>query len=432
MVSEINRSLKQKYPTQTPSLADNTIKAQYDSAQKQKQWLETHAGKYLRPSNQWGQAISTQMIHTLQHAGLKKLWLGFDNWMPALYQPEAVDMAKNAGYLVATYDSYNTAIERGKNDTWLTAQLPKAMRDNCYIEQADGTKKKGFRGNGFYLNPNCHLGYVQKRIQDIVQYGHFNSLFIDVDSTGVAREDYRDDSNEQSVLNAYNQRLSWIAEDNHLIVGSEDGNSLTTAGISFAHGLETVGFGWTDKDMKSNRNSPYYLGRWYPDEKPDFFFKPAKVKQPYKDLLFDPQYRIPLYQAVFHDEVINSHHWHSDSLKFSNVQMERDLIGMLYNTPAMVHLTTDEASSPKSKRIAALVHYQDGYLPIHQQLWNKQLVGFKWLDKLGEVQQTNFSDGSTITANFTPETFTLGDNTISAHSVLAKLANGKTVLWSSK
>lgn len=56
LVSEINRSLKQKYPTQTPSLADNTIKTQYDSAQKQKQWLETHAGKYLRPSNQWGQA----------------------------------------------------------------------------------------------------------------------------------------------------------------------------------------------------------------------------------------------------------------------------------------------------------------------------------------------------------------------------------------
>lgn len=432
LISALAHSLKAKFPTDTPSLSKNTIKEQYDSAQNQKQWLEAHAGKYLRPSNEWGQAISKQTIASLEQAGLKKLWLGFDNWMPAFYQPGAVDKAKQAGYLVATYDSYNTAIEGGKNDSWLTAQLPKAMRDNCYIELADGTKKTGFRGNGYYLNPNCHLDYVQKRVQDILHYGHFNSLFIDVDATGMAREDYRDNSNEQQVLDAYNNRLSGIAKHEKVVLGSEDGNSLTTSGISFAHGLETVGFGWTDKDMKSNPKSPYFLGRWYPDEKPDFFFKPAKVKEPYKSLLFSPQYRVPLYQAVFHDEVINSHHWHCDSLKFSNVQMQRDLISMLYNTPAMVHLTADEANSANSKRVQALVRYQHGYLPIHKQLWDKQLTAFKWLDSKGQVQQTQFSDGSTITANFSNEIFKLDNQSLPAHSILALLANGEVVRWASK
>ncbi|MBF4426958.1 glycoside hydrolase, partial [Vibrio anguillarum] len=84
---------------------------------------------------------------------------------------------------------------------------------------------------------------------------------------------------------------------------------------------------------------------------------------------FAPQYRIPLYQTVFHDEVINSHHWHNDSVKFSNVQAERDLIAMLYNTPAMIHLSRDEAT-PNSARVNALRRYQQGFTPIHEVVWN--------------------------------------------------------------
>ncbi|OEE93810.1 glycoside hydrolase, partial [Vibrio crassostreae] len=363
LLDSISQSLQVLYPVGNPTLEDNTIKAQYKAAQDKKNWLLEHASPYLNSSETWGQALSSDMVANLNKAGLNKLWLGFDNWMPEFYQPNAVGLAKQSGYLVGTYDSYNTAIPAKLNDNWLTAQLPEPMRQSCAIELADGSLKKGFRGNGFYLNPNCHLEYVKQRAQDIMRFGNFNSLFLDVDATAMAREDYRVsiDSNgntndESDMLSAFNNRMKWLSEQPSLVLGSEDGNSLTTKGIAFAHGLETVGFGWTDKDMKENRQSPYYLGRWYPDHKPDFFFKPAEVKEPYKSLLFSPQYRIPLYQAVFHDEAINTHHWHSDSLKFTNVQAERDLTAMLYNTPPMVHLTRDEALSSSSQRIKALKH----------------------------------------------------------------------------
>ncbi|MEZ8095034.1 glycoside hydrolase [Photobacterium swingsii] len=432
LVDSINASLRTKYPAPLPTLTNNGIAAQFKAVQLRKKWLTQHAQPYLNNSKKWGQALSEDMIASLKNSGIHKLWLGLDNWMPAFYQPEMVDKAKQAGYLVATYDSYNTAIPLGLNDGWLTAQLPNAMRKQCAIELADGTKKKGFRGNGYYLNPICDLKYVQQRVKDIVKYGRFNSLFLDVDGTAMAREDYHAKSNESQMLNGFNNRMDWIAKNTGVVLGSEDGNSLTTTGTAFAHGLETVGFGWTDKDMKSNKNSPYYLGRWYPDHKPDFFFKSAKVKAPYKTLLFAPQYRVPLYQTVFHDEVINSHHWHSDSLKFSNVQTERDLISMLYNTPAMIHLSRDEAKSVNSPRIKALKHYQAGYEPIHQQLWNKQLIDFKWLDNKGNIQQTRFSDGSIITANFSGEPFKYGQDQLAAHSLVAELITGEKVYWSSK
>ncbi|OED86961.1 glycoside hydrolase [Vibrio crassostreae] len=436
LLDSISQSLQVLYPVGNPTLEDNTIKAQYKAAQDKKNWLLEHASPYLNSSETWGQALSSDMVANLNKAGLNKLWLGFDNWMPAFYQPNAVGLAKQSGYLVGTYDSYNTAIPAKLNDNWLTAQLPEPMRQSCAIELADGSLKKGFRGNGFYLNPNCHLEYVKQRAQDIMRFGNFNSLFLDVDATAMAREDYRVsiDSNgntndESDMLSAFNNRMKWLSEQPSLVLGSEDGNSLTTKGIAFAHGLETVGFGWTDKDMKENRQSPYYLGRWYPDHKPDFFFKPAEVKEPYKSLLFSPQYRIPLYQAVFHDEVINTHHWHSDSLKFTNVQAERDLNAMLYNTPPMVHLTRDEALSSSSQRIKALKHYQDGFEPMHEQLWDKQLVDSEWLDKSGDVQQTEFSDGSKIIANFSNKAFRYNGVDIAALSVKAILANGQVVDW---
>ncbi|MEZ9659419.1 MULTISPECIES: glycoside hydrolase [unclassified Vibrio] len=439
LLDSIIQSLQVLYPVGNPTLEDNTIKAQYKAAQDKKNWLLKHASPYLNSSDTWGQALSSDMVANLNKAGLKKLWLGFDNWMPAFYQPNAVGLAKQSGYLVGTYDSYNTAIPAKLNDNWLTAQLPEPMRQSCAIELADGSLKKGFRGNGFYLNPNCHLEYVKQRAQDIMRFGKFNSLFLDVDATAMAREDYRVsiDSNgntndESDMLSAFNNRMKWLSEQPSLVLGSEDGNSLTTKGIAFAHGLETVGFGWTDKDMKENRQSPYYLGRWYPDHKPDFFFKPAEVKEPYKSLLFSPQYRIPLYQAVFHDEVINTHHWHSDSLKFTNVQAERDLTAMLYNTPPMVHLTRDEALSSSSQRIKALKHYQDGFEPMHEQLWDKQLVDSEWLDKSGDVQQTEFSDGSKIIANFSDQTFHQRGLKVSPSAIKAVLSNGQTLEWKSE
>ncbi|MCX2757149.1 glycoside hydrolase [Vibrio sp. Sgm 22] len=437
LLDSISQSLQVLFPVGKPTLENNTIKAQYKAAQNKKNWLLEHASPYLNSPDTWGQALSSDMVANLNKAGLNKLWLGFDNWTPAFYQRNAVTLAKQSGYMVGTYDSYNTAIPAKLNDNWLTAQLPEPMRKSCAIELADGSLKRGFRDNGFYLNPNCHLEYVKQRAQDIMRFGNFNSLFLDVDATAMVREDYsgnidtisNSNTNESDMLLAFNNRMQWLSEQPSLVLGSEDGNSLTTKGIAFAHGLETVGFGWTDKDMKENRQSPYYLGRWYPDHKPDFFFKPAQVKEPYKSLLFSPKYRIPLYQAVFHDEVINTHHWHSDSLKFTNVQAERDLTAMLYNTPPMVHLTRDEALTSSSPRLAALKHYQNGFEPIHNQLWDKQLVDFVWLDQTGDVQQTLFNDGSKIIANFSEQAFHLGGLEIAPTAIKAVLSNGKVVEW---
>ena len=98
--------------------------------------------------------------------------------------------------------------------------------------------------------------------------------------------------------------------------------------------------------MNQDKSSPYYLGARWPNAQPAFFFRPAKVKQPYRTVEFDPRYRLPLYRAVFHDAIVSSHHWNYDNLKFSDVQTTRSLLSQLYNTAPMFHLSRATGGPP--------------------------------------------------------------------------------------
>ncbi|MCW0470140.1 glycoside hydrolase [Vibrio chagasii] len=93
-IDSIIQSLKSLYSVESPTLADNTIEAQYIAAQSRKKWLFEHASSFLNSPDTWGQALSSGMVDNLNNAGLNKLWLGFDNWMLAFYQPNAVELAK--------------------------------------------------------------------------------------------------------------------------------------------------------------------------------------------------------------------------------------------------------------------------------------------------------------------------------------------------
>lgn len=433
LITNINAALNRYIPVQGNVEDSDHIKQQYKAAQKRKQYVANTASDYLVNSANWGQGLSKKGIQTLANAGLKKLWLGLGKWTPAFYQPQAVALAKQSGYLIGSYDSYNTAIPKGVNDTWLSAQLPTSMRKECAIVLKDGSIKSGFRGNGAYLNPDCGRDIVENRISQIIQYSGFNSLFLDVDGTGMVRDDYSPSRmmSQKEMASAFNDRMHWVSQNLNVTLGTEDGNAITTKGVIFAHGMETVGFGWTDKEMTKNRQSPYYLGRWYPDHKPEYFFKTAKIKQPYKTLFFSPEFKVPLYQAVFHDEIINSHHWHSDSLKFPELQGVRDIASMLYNTPPMVHLSQDDTTKVTSPRIKALLHYQTGFMPIHQELWNKQLSKFEYLSEDKLLQRTTYNDGSTITANFDLKPRKASTQTIPAMAIYALLGK-KEMTWQSK
>ncbi|MGL5504243.1 MAG: glycoside hydrolase, partial [Aeromonas veronii] len=152
---------------------------------------------------------------------------------------------------------------------------------------------------------------------------------------------------------------------------------------------------------------------------PAFFFRQSHLKPEYQGLYFDPALRLPLFQSVFHDSIVTTHHWTMDSLKFRESRQVTELLQQLYNVPPLLNLSLDSASA----RIPYLKGLDAFFRPLHERLYNQPLTGFRWLDKRGVVQQSEFADGTRLIANFGSATELAGIK-LAAQSVLALLPDG--------
>jgi hypothetical protein len=377
----------------------------------------------------WGGGLSLQTIQTLQNSGLPRLWLGVDNWEGGLWHPQAVRAGVRAGYLMAAYDSYETSLAPGQRPDWTSAQLGSSTHQRCGIVRSNGTMQAGFQQSGYYTNPLCVQETLRARTSALLAATGFNSWFLDVYGAGMLFDDYRrgQTMSQQQMAASFSDNMDWVANKQRIPVGSENGNALTTRGLVFAHGMQVPVIGWGDAEMSRVLGSPYFVGRWYPSEQPELFFRPVPLKPVYLLTTFDPRYRIPLYQAVFHDSVISSNHWLNDNFKFSNADSDNRLAQMLYNVAPLYHL-----SAATLQQRLPLIRCTDRFFrPLHQQLATRALSGFSWLSPDGLVQQTRFSDGSSLTANFDARERQEQGYRLAAHSVRAALANGTQAVYSS-
>lgn len=347
----------------------------------------------------WGSTLSAKTLKSLQDAGLKRLLLTLgEGWEGGLWHPEAIQAGVNAGYLMAPYDSYETALSITENPDWTTAHLGTKAYRNCAIVLKDGKLKTGFQQSGHYTDPRCVRPLLEARVKAVQAKAGFNAWFLDAYATSMVFDSYRDGAPMTQAQNAEGNidASRWLNTVLKLPSGSEDGNAVTAQGILFAHGMQTPVIGWGDREMTQDKQSPYYVGNWYPPEQPTVFFKPVPLNEPFRSVYFDPTMRLPLYQAVFHGSVITTHHWLFDSLKLSNVRAENELTQLLYNVPPLYHL-----SAATLKQRIPLIQRQDRFFrPLHQRLATQAMTGFRWLTADKQVQETTFADGTRLVANF--------------------------------
>lgn len=350
----------------------------------------------------WGSGESVATIETVRGSGLTRLWIGLgEGWEAGLWHPEAIAAAVDAGYLIAPYDSYQDAMQPGLRTDWTTSHLGQAAHEDCAVIRADGTPRAGFQGEGHYTTPDCVRPLLEARIRAIQTAAGFNSWFLDSYAAGMLFDSYRPGAEmTQAAHAAGNARtLRFVNEALGLPTGSEDGNATTAGGVLFGHGMQTPFIGWGDPELHKDRESPYYVGGWWPGGEPAVFFKRVPLPERYRTIHFDPALRLPLYEAVFHDSIITSHHWSFDSLKFEGIESERELTRLLYNVPGLYHLSEGTLDTR-----LPIISRQDGFFrPLHELLWDDALTGFRWLADDRLVQETAFADGTRLVANFAAE-----------------------------
>ena len=378
----------------------------------------------LKPdASSWGSTLSRLTIERLQNTGLSRLWLGLgEGWEGGLWHPEAIRAAVAAGYLIAPYDSYETALRRDENPHWTTAHLGDLANTECAIMLQSGALKRGFQQSGHYTDPRCVRPLLERRINAIQKSAGFNSWFLDAYAAGMLFDSYRPGAPMTQAQNAVGNVAAsrWINHVLQLPSGSEDGNAVTAQGLLFAHGMQTPVIGWGDSEMSQPGQSEFFVGRWYPPEQPAVFFKSTRLKADYRRVHFAPASRLPLYQAVFHGSVITSHHWLFDNLKLSDVRVENELTQLLYNVPPLYHLS----AASLDQRLPLIVRQNQFFRPLHERLATQALTAFDWLSEDRLLQQTTFADGTRLLANFDAAPRNWQGRTLLAQSLTALLPDG--------
>ena len=400
-----------------------------EKIQVKKEALAVNWPEIFTDAKQWTDSGTTELLQGLKESGIDRAWIGLNSWEQAYAKPELVEKAAAQGYLIGSYDSYHSIHEPGK-EQWITAQFEDtALYEEATVTDKNGEKVGGFQNVGRKLNPVLAFPAVEARMEDIMSNSlPFNSWFIDCDATGEIYDDYSPShpATQEEDLAARLERMAYIRDQYRFVVGSEGGNDFAASTIAFAHGIELKTFSWMDDDMKKNRDSEYYIGKYYNPAGgvAEHFSKRIPVKDKYYTLFVDPRYDIPLYKLVYNDSVITGYHWDWSTFKIQGATADRMVREVLYNVPPLYHLDAAEWKRYQ-KDIAA-----------HHAVWSEfsrkavlqEMTDFKYLTQDGAVQKTVYGENIAAVANFAEEAYEYEGNSIPGHSVWIQM-DGKSMIY---
>jgi len=382
--------------------------------------LHAAFSNFVIQPDSWGDGVSTKMLERFKEAGFDRLRLCVSGWEGIERRPQVAKRADEMGYLFGTYDSFHSIHDpalRGTDQTWSTAQFDKDLFEKGPIVRKDGTKRGGFKRVGYVLSPIAARPYVEKRVRENMRNAPYSYYFVDCDAYGQVYDDYSPlhPAGQADDVAARVARLQWIGDTFKVVVGSEGGSAYAAPAIHVAEGIISPVLGWGDRDM-ADKKSKYYLGGYYPPDGPRVFVQQVPVKDRYELFYYDPRFRLPLYEIVFHDSVVATHHWANASLKFANVADTIALTELLYMTPPLYHMNLEEFEKhgPTMKR-----HYAF-FSPLHRELGFARMTDFAWLSPDRLLQQTVFDDRFELVVNFSQETRRYSNIGIPGRSVLAR------------
>lgn len=416
---DLNTLLKNGYENLTIS----------EKIQVHKHALAANMPEVFHDANFWLNDSTIALINDMKESGIERAWIGLNSWEQAYAKPELVEQAINLDYLLASYDSYHSIHEPG-NEQWITAKFDDtSLYEHATVIDKNGKKESGFQNVGRKLNPTLSLDSVKKRMEQIMSNSlPFNSWFIDCDATGEIYDDYTPEhiTTQEQDLTARLERMSYIKDQYNFVIGSEGGNDFAASTITFAHGIELKSFSWMDEDMKSNKDSEYYIGKYYNSTGgvAEHFSKRIPVKEQYFSVFVNPKYDIPLFKLVYNDSVITSYHWDWSTFKIQGATQDRMIREVLYNIPPLYHLDAEEWEKYKQD----IVNHQTVWSKFSKLAITEEMTDFVYLTDDGAVQKTLYGDKLIAVANFDDTIYEYETEQIPPHSVLI-VEDGQSTIY---
>jgi len=339
---------------------------------------------------------AVSMVKEMQAAGIGHiLW---SNAQP----PENLKALNRLGVLTSRYDIYQDVMnpDNFKYLSWVDAAWPVAGWPRDIISTADGSWLRGWAVQGknkeWYscgvMNDMRALGYARQRVPQDLATHPYRCRFIDTTTASPWHEDYdknhpmtRTDSRRAKMA-----LLEYISRDCKLVTGSETGHDAAAPYVDYFEGMLSL--------------APYRV----PDAGRDMERIRTDVPEAVAKFQVGQEYRLPLWELVYHDCVVADWYWGDYSNKLPALWDKRDLFNVLYGTPPMFMF--ERASWEKDK--ARFVKSYKNVCPYVRAAGYSEMIDHRFLTPDRNVQQTAFANGMTVTVNFGGVPYHLADSSV--------------------
>lgn len=328
----------------------------------------------------WDSAHADAQAQAFKEAGMDRvLWASGES-------ADAIDKINALGFLTSTYDIYQDEYEPSA-PAWLPkGDWPSDLivdRNGSHIVSwtdyqtlPDGTKVS-------HVADACcsipGLARAKLKIPAELATKHYTCRFIDTITASPWRECYSPDHPTTRTVDKQTkmQLLDFVSNTERLVTGSETGIDAAVPYEDYFEGMMSL--------------SHYRL--------PDSGYKVGVYQTPTPDFLkfqIGVGYRIPLFELVYHDCMVDTWYWGDASNQEPEVWDQRDLWNILYGTSPIYILDGERWASQKDRLIKSYRNVSGA----DRAVGYTQMVSHTFLTPDHEVQQTRWSNGVTITVNF--------------------------------
>ncbi len=343
-----------------------------------------------------GKHDPVELVKEMQSFGMERiLWSGggSSNQIAALREIPHV--------LVGRYDIYQDIMDPAnhekvgyKHGDWVTEAFPHDIN----WRGPDGDWRRGWQvkakdGSMIPCAVICDskaLPYARTRMSEELKVKPYTARFIDTTVAAPWFECYHPDHPmTRSQSRQHKMELLKLIGDFGLVCGSETGHEASVPFCDYYEGMLSVG--------------PYRV----PDSGRDMLRIWEEVPERLSKYQVGADYRLPLWELVYHDCVVAQWYWGDYNNKLPKVWRKRDLFNALYGTPPM-YLFDLKQWNEKKAQFAASYKVAE---PVSRATGYSEMTDHRILTPDRSVQQTFFANGVTVTVNFGDTPFRMADGT---------------------
>ncbi|HRT56078.1 MAG TPA: glycoside hydrolase [Candidatus Paceibacterota bacterium] len=373
---------------------------------EQKRRENPHVDRLIGAVNVWcWERDAVALVRELKAAGIDRiLWSNRQS-------PENLKTLNELGVLTSRYDIYQDVMDpanfpklRYVHGDWTTAAWPRDI-----IRKANGDWIRGWAveskdGGMIPCGVICDrraLDYARERIPAELATHPYRCRFIDTTTAAPWHECY-DPAHPMARTESRRWKmelLRYVSEECGLVMGCETGHDAAVPYLHYFEGMLSLG--------------PYRV----PDSGRRMQVIWTNVPEPVAKFQLGHNYRLPLWELVYHDCVVAQWYWGDYNNKLPALWDKRDLFNVLYGTPPMFMFDRKLWDQNRERFVQS---YRNTAAQIRA-VGYAEMTDHRFLSPDRAVQQTRFANGVAITVNFGDQPFTLPDGeTVAARGFLVR------------